>query len=231
MASTGLLNNAGVPRGSLNEIVSGSERQFAGAAGFTAMLSMGPEQAGKTCLWLRTERAERGSGRLHAPGLADLGLDPHHVLLGIMPDDTALLQASAEAARCPALGVLIVECWGNPRRLDMTMSRRLSLAAEASGVTVLLLRIGSEIMPSTAATRWLVASAPSAALPQRAPGHPSLALDLLRQRNGPSDRRWRLEWRRDDRQFRETTISGAGLPQPVGRSLAPAASEARRRSG
>ncbi len=51
-----------------------------------------------------------------------------------------ILRAGAEAARCPAVGAVLMEPWGEARPLDLTASRRLTLAADQSGVTVFLLR-------------------------------------------------------------------------------------------
>src|SRR3546814_18941597 len=93
-------------------------------------------------LWLRTDNAERRSGCFQAPGFAELGGEPEAVILGLAPDDVSLLRCAADAARCAGLGVVIAECWGHPRVLDLTATRRLTLAAEKSGVTILLLQIG-----------------------------------------------------------------------------------------
>ena len=79
---------------------------------------------------------------------------------GRPPDAKALLEGAADAARCPGLGALIVECWGKCPALDLTASRRLALAAEQSGVTLLLLRLEAEPVPSAADTRWAVSAAP-----------------------------------------------------------------------
>ena len=69
--------------------------------------------------------------------------------------------------------------------LDLTASRRLALAAEQSGVTLLMLRLEAEPVPSAADTRWAVSAAPSQALEANAPGPPQLEIELLRRRVGP----------------------------------------------
>ncbi len=144
----------------------------ASATGFAVMLAQRLMQDGpQTMLWLREEKVQRRAG-LNGAGLADLGLDPARLILGVLPDVKALLRASVDALRCRgALGVVMLELSGNPRLLDLTASRRMTLAAEASGVTLLLLRTDrASPVPSAACTRWEVGPAPSHSLEADAPG-------------------------------------------------------------
>ena len=212
------LFGGGLARGRLHEIVVAEAGEAGSGAGFAAMLALRAGGGGSPILWLRTEGAERRSGGLYAPGLVELGVDPDALLLGIVPDDVALLRSAADAARCSGLGALVIESWGNPRALDLTASRRLVLAAERSGVTVLLLRIAAEPAPNAADTRWAVTAAPSLALEANAPGPVMLEIELLRRRAGPAGMRWRVEWDRDEHAFREPALSGAVLPLPSRRS-------------
>ncbi|WP_294233396.1 hypothetical protein [uncultured Sphingomonas sp.] len=171
-------------------------------------------------LWLRTEAAERQGGRLHGPGLLAMGLDPEELVVVVVADDAALLRAAADGARCPGLGSVVAEGWGAMRGLDLTASRRLMLAAEASGVLMILLRIGGQVVPSAAATRWSVAPAPSRAFAAEAPGPPAYDLELLRRRGGPAGARWRVEWNRDTQSFDPAPLSGARLPLVADRAVA-----------
>ena len=206
----------GLCRGRLHEVMA-VEREDAGSvAGFAAMLALRAGE-GRPLLWLRTEVAERQSGRLYATGLGELGLDGGAVLVGLVADDAALLKAASDAARCAGVGTLLVECWGDSRALDLTATRRLMLAAEASGVTILLLRMAATENPSVADTRWRVKAAPSVPLAddttEGAPGHPVFEIELLRRRAGPADVAWRVEWNRDRREFQES--AAAPLPGTV----------------
>jgi protein ImuA len=231
----------GLARGSLHELVAtgapggGPAGSVAGVAGFAAALMACAARAeltddgpGPAFAWLRTERAEALAGQLHGPGLADLALDPARLLLGVLPDDEALLQAALEVARCPAIAVLVIECWGAMPRLDLGMTRRLALTSAGSGVTVLLLRLGGAGTASAAQTRWQLRPALSAALPMRAPGAPAWGLELLRHRAGVKPQGWRLEWNRDDRHFRNAALPGASLPDAFRRPLATAGEGLRR---
>lgn len=208
----------GLARGRLHEMLANDGEDAGTLSGFAAMLAL-RVAAGKPLLWLRSEAAERQAGKLYATGLCEIGLSGDGLILGLLADDAALLKAANDAARCTGLGTLIVETWGEPKSLDLTATRRLMLAAEASGVTVLLLRAAARESPSVADTRWRVAPAPSTALAADAPGSPAFDLELLRRRAGPAGHRWRVEWNRERRTFQppaSQAISGVVLPMAAG---------------
>lgn len=215
----------GLARGRLHEVMGEAAEDAASVSGFAAMLALrvgaseGEGQDGRPILWLRSDGAERQSGRLYAGGFVELGMPGTALLLGLVADDDALLRAANDAARCAGLGALVVEVWGTPRGLDLTATRRLMLAAEHSGVTVLLVRAAAHESPSVADTRWRVTPLPSTALADGtrhgAPGHPAFEIELLRRRAGPAGRHWRVEWNRERRIFQEpagSAIPGAILP-------------------
>ena len=211
----------GLARGRVHELFAAEVDDGPSAAGFAVMLALLATDGGSPILWLRTDEAERCEGRLHAPGLVELGGDPDALVLGQAPDAKALLRGAADAARCSGLKALVVECRGKCPALDLTASRRLALAAEQSGVTLFLLRQEAEPVPSAADTRWAVSAAPSRALEANAPGTPTFEIELLRRRAGPSGMRWQLEWNRDRLIFREPALPGAMVPLPSRRSIAP----------
>jgi protein ImuA len=212
----------GLARRRLHEVFAVGEDDSGAAAGFAAMLAtlIGRQRPTATIVWLRERLAETRGGCLHAPGLAELGLDPGQVVLGVLDDPLMLLRVAADVARCGRVDVAVIELWRNPRVLDLTASRRLAVAAEQSGVTTLLLRAEAEPGPSAAQTRWQVASAAAAPLEANAPGFPTLELELSRQRGGPAGMRWRVEWDRDQACFREPALSGLVVPLSERRSLA-----------
>jgi len=209
----------GLARGRLHELFAAEPEDGSSAAGFAAALACLVAPAEAPLFWLREETAER-HGHLHAPGLAEIGIDPARLVLVVLPDPMTLLRAAADVVRCGPVGTAVIELWRSPRAFDLTASRRLALAAEASGVTTLLLRIEAKPGPSAAQTRWSVGAAPSPALEANAPGSPSFALELLRQRGRPAGGRWHLEWDRDRACFRDAALSGAVVPVSPGRSLA-----------
>jgi protein ImuA len=163
-----------------------------------AMAGMGE---GKSALWVRQAFLDREFGAPNPVGIVELGLDPGRITLVSAADAPAALQAGLEGARCAALGAVVVELWGEPAALDLTASRRLALAARASGVRVLMPRVAARPRPSAAETRWEVRAALSRALPANAPGPPAFDITLLRSRIGLEGRHHHLEWDRDARTF------------------------------
>lgn len=192
----------GIARAALHEIYAPGTADLAAATGFAVGLAI--RSAGlRPILWVRQDMLDAETGRLHPPGLAELGLDPARILLVRARDAQGVLRAGAEAARCSALGAVLIEPWGEPRLLDLTASRRLALAAEGSGVAVLLLRAVANPDSSAARTRWQVRALPSRALEANAPGDPSFNVTLLRNRGGLGECEWRVEWSRDRQSFQE----------------------------
>ncbi|USU07636.1 hypothetical protein NF700_11025 [Sphingomonadaceae bacterium OTU29MARTA1] len=214
----------GLARAQLHEIYAVDDEDGPSGAGFG--IAMALAAGALPLLWLRTESCERQQGRLHAGGLAELGLSAESIVLGIVADEPALLRAAADAARCPGLGAVLVESVGRAPGFDLTATRRLMLAAESSGVTVVSLRVGAAPVASAAATRWGVAAVPSTVLEADAPGFPAFDVECLRRRGGPAGQRWRVEWDRDAKSFRGASLSGAGLSMAADRAAAchPAAS-------
>jgi protein ImuA len=149
------------------------------AAGVLARLS-GP------VLWVLERRD------LFAPALAGAGLLPARVIYVEAGRPVAVLLAMEEGLRHPGIAGVVGEVSG---RLSLTASRRLQLAAEASGALAVALRRSRRhddpalAEPSAAATRWRVGALPSAPPLPHAPDVPGLGrarwrLDLVRCRGG-----------------------------------------------
>ncbi len=200
----------GLAMGAVHEVFTEAGRQSAAATGFVAGLA-GRAAARRPLMWIRQDFAEIESGALSMSGLAELGLDPRLVVTVRAADVDAALRTAADALACDALGVLVLEVWGQARQLDLVASRKLTLAAQASGVTGLLLRVAAEPLPSTAETRWIVRAAHSPpATPWSAWGAPVFDAQLVRNRHGPVGR-WIMEWKCDECLFSKP----AAYPQPV----------------
>jgi len=217
----------GLARGRLHELFAAGPGDQPSVTGFALMLAMrlgdGP------LLWLRQDSGVRGGGGLYAPGLIALGCDPARIIEVRTPDEVTLLRAAGDAVRCQQLAAVLVEPWGAARAFDLTASRRLSIAAEKTGVTVLMLRNDADPGPSAAQTRWRIRAIPSRALEAEAPGVATIEIALIRHRGGIAAFHQRLEWDRDQYIFREPPLSGAVVPVPASGSFA--ADPARRRAG
>ncbi|MES2288832.1 MAG: hypothetical protein V4530_03775 [Pseudomonadota bacterium] len=190
----------GLAHRGLHEFFAATAEDASAAAGFAVMLAMRASN-GRPLVWVREKRCARNSGQLHAAGLGELGFDPGSLVLVDADDTLAVLRASADAVKCSPVGAVVIEPWGKASPYDLTASRRLSMAAAASGVFTLVVRADADPLPSAAQTRWQVASAPSSPLPADAPGHPAFDITLLRHRGGVAGLEARVEWNRDTRSF------------------------------
>ena len=201
-----LLPDGGLLTGALHEIEAGptpSGRIAAhdGAAlGFAAFLlsRFGPRKSGGTLLWCR-----QPSGAFDAPPYApalSAWFDPARLLMVTARRSEDLFWTMEEGLRCPGITAVL----GETRAADPTAGRRLSLAAEKSGVPALLLRPEPAPPQSVCATRWRVASAPSPSTPGLVDlGGPRWKVELRRNRFGtPSAAEipsWLVEWNDETR--------------------------------
>jgi protein ImuA len=168
-------------------------------------------------LWCRSRRQAIESGRLYGVGLARFGLAPERLILVEADKPADLLWAMEEGLRAGKYASVV----GEGAAPDLTASRRLQLAAEASeGVALLLSEISAvrpagRGVPLACMTRWRAASMPT--VPEAGgPGPPRWELELRRCRGGGRPQSWIVEW--DD-----ATLSLSLVPPLADGSLAAAA--------
>jgi protein ImuA len=177
------LPGGGLPLGALHEVAGyGADVQHGAAAALFAAGILARMEG--PVLWVLERRD------LFAPGLAGAGLHPDRVVYAQVGRRDALL-VMEEGLRHRGLAGVAAEISG---RITLSASRRLQLAAEATGVTALLLRRPgrgeSDLAGAVAAvTRWRIGALPSAPPIPDAPDVPGLGrvrwrLDLLRCRGG-----------------------------------------------
>ena len=257
----GTLPGGGLARGGLHEVLSGGlgndyggpiSRGRSGAAlAFTAVLAArraalagqkeGRQKDGRV-LWCPAPPNLHNAGPynpdphnpgLYGPGLAAFGLGPGQLILVHGRDDQQRLWAMEEGLKCTDLAMVV----GEVGRLDLGQSRRLQLAAEASGVTALLLHLKGDdsLGVSAALTRWRITPAPSAPTPSTpsTPGYVGIGaircqVELLRNKGGRPGR-WQLQWTGDswDEQHEDNDASG----QTFGRAFGRASERASGRGG
>lgn len=189
----------------------------------------GTAERGAIC-WIAQDHLVREAGALHPPGLVGFGIDPARLTLVRVRDMADGLRAADEAARCRGLGAVVLamrgdgpagrigasRIGGGPRDWDLTASRRLALAASASGVTLFVVRVAAGAVASAASSRWQVRSAPSRPAPANAPGNPAFRVALLRHASRGMGSEWSVEWNRAYRAFDLVSdIRGAASSRPV----------------
>ena len=193
-----LLPEGGLLTGALHEIEAGPAPSGRVAAHDGAALGFAAHLLGRfgtlrpgTILWCR--RPGAADAPPYAPALA-AWFDPARLLMVTVRRDEDLFWAMEEGLRSGLAAVL-----GETRATDLTAGRRLSLAAEKSGVPALLLRSQPAPPQSVCTTRWRVASARSHSTPGlNDVGATRWRTELRRNRFGvPSVAEtptWLLEW-------------------------------------
>jgi protein ImuA len=195
----------GLPRGCLHEIA-GMPGDAGAALGFAAALvtrlrasQADAQENERQVLWCLRADTDHEIGAPYAPGLRSLGLAAQHVLLVRTATTAQVLWAMEEGLRAGGLAAVV----GEVDDVDLSTSRRLQLAAEARGVTALLIVPALSVV-SGAVTRWQLSS--------RGGGGESLNprwhVELTRCRGGahaawPSawPVAWEVEWSHATRDF------------------------------
>src|SRR5579871_4387354 len=174
------LPGGGLARNALHEIAGGGNGAIDGAAAALFAAGIAARTRGKV-LWCLTRLD------LFAPALAQAGLNSDRVIYLEGGDEKTILACFEEGLRHGGLGAVV----GEVARLPMTASRRLQLAAEASGTIGIALRRwrrqteASDFgQPTAATTRWRVSALPSTPLPAAGVGRPRWFVELIRCKAG-----------------------------------------------
>jgi protein ImuA len=182
------LPQGGLARGALHEIAGGGLGAIHGAAAVLFAAGVLARIDGPV-LWSLSAR------NLFAPALGSAGLHPDRVIYAEARDEKTVLLCLEEGLRHGGLAGAV----GEVSRLPMTASRRLQLAAEASGTLAFVIRrwrtpaAASDFgQPTAATTRWRITALPSSPLPVAGVGRPRWFVELIRCRAGESAE-WELE--------------------------------------
>ncbi len=186
------LPGGGLAPGALHEILGhGPDTEHATLASLLVAALLARHDPARQVLW-----AMQGSD-LFAPGLAGVGLHPDRLILARC--GRSVLAVMEEALHHPGLVAVVGEVEG---RLDLTASRRLQLAAEASGVTAFAIRRSRRhddpalLAPSAAVSRWRISalsSRGSGQMPGLMPDRMLWRLQLLRCRGTALVSDWTLQ--------------------------------------
>ena len=178
------LPGGGIAAGALHEVA--GSRELADDAAATVFLAGILARLEGPVLWCLRYRD------LFAPALHLAGLHADRVIFVEAGSDTHVLTAMEECLRHAGIAGVV----GELGKASLTASRRLQLAAEASGVPAFLFRRASDpdarSEGSAAVTRWRVRGAPSEQLGIPSLGRPRWALSLERAR-GAEPHLWIVE--------------------------------------
>lgn len=208
------LLGGGLTLGAIHEIYTSSCISAAALTGFGIATAKRAAQ-GKPFIWIKKVGHDDEHGDLHPCGLASLGFDPCGIFVAQARSIESILRSAIEAVRCTALGAVVVDIHGPSRVIDLTASRRLAIAAERSGVPIIILRVNAPPTPSAATTRWSVLPLPSAALAANAPGRAAFQLTLLKHKGGIDGLQWEVEWNHETQSFEERHAKATPLPRTL----------------
>jgi len=177
----------------LHEIAPCDHRGLPASWGFLlALTRLVAVKRGEPLFW-PLARDDYDFGLPYGPGLRHFGFNVGDFLFACCKTPLDSLWAMEEALRSGSFAAII---GARARKMDLTMSRRLQLAAEETQTPILLLKHAKDETASAARTRWRVSPLPAArdrfGLMRRARWH--IALERTRAGSGGE---WVLEWNRD----------------------------------
>lgn len=205
----------GFARATIHELLPKSVQDLGAAAGFAFGLAARAHEQGGHTLYIQHDFTSAETGRPYLPGLRLSGFDTSSLIYLHVPRAEDVLWAMNEALKCRGFSSVIAEFPAHTRILDLTATRRLTLAAQEGLGLGIILRHAAVIEPNAATTRWFVSSAASRSDQFGGIGAPNFHLDLVKNRFGNSGQ-WQVEWHAHDRKFELATTpltsrSGASL--------------------
>ena len=173
------------PLGVNHEFICKAHEGLTASSGFIAGILSSLLKKGGAAVWISS------SHTIFPPALVSFGINPAQLIFIRLRNQKEILWTIEEALKCEGLTAVV----GEVSCVDLTISRRLQLATEQSGVTGFLLRSDQRTLNTTACScRWQIHSLQSETedgLP--GVGFPRLNVELLKVRNGKPGS-WQLEW-------------------------------------
>ena len=190
------LPGQGLQRAGLHDVSPRGYGDQPAAMGFALALALRRlSDAGerRPLLWCRLAAHEREYGRLYGHGLERLGLPRHRFVTITLRKPASLLWTMEEALKSGAMAAVLGDADG--AHADLTVTRRLSLAAAAGKCAGLLIFARADASATASHTRWTAAAVASLSPPHdaMAPGAPCWSIELTRARGGRPGA-WILEW-------------------------------------
>jgi len=197
------LATSGLARTGLHDVAPRAYGDMPAAMGFVLALALrrlADMSERRPLLWCRLASEEWEYGKLYGHGLETLGVLRSRFLTVTLKKPAALLWTMEEALKSGALALVIADA--KPKHAELTVTRRLSLAAHAGKSAGLLVFSKSQANPTASHTRWLTATSKSRGPPYdvQAPGGPAWDIELTRARGGRPGA-WTVEWRNAAHRF------------------------------
>jgi protein ImuA len=210
------LPGPGLACGVLHEVTAAAYGDGPAALGFLfALTSLALQAKPGLGILVASQRAFAQWGRPYGHGLYRLGVDPGRLVLVETGSDQEALWAIEETLRSrvqPAMVTGALE-----KRLDLTTSRRLNLAAAALATPLALASAKKTASTSAAATCWRIGAMPASRDRFGLLSHPRWSVDLERCRQGRPGK-WVVEWNHVAHRF--SLVEGlADRPSTQGTSL------------
>ena len=177
----------------LHEIAPADYRSGPAAWGFLLALAKSVAVKRRGPIFWPWARKEYDFGLPYGPGLKSFGFDTGAFLFARCASQTDSLWAMEEALRTGGFAAVI---GARTRKMDLTMSRRLQLAAEKTHTPIFLLRSKNDDSLSAARTRWRVTPLCAARDRFELMRHARWHVALERARGGGTGE-WVLEWNHD----------------------------------
>lgn len=160
------------------------------AFALAAVRGLAAKSTRATLLCVREAAAAAETGDYFGHGLISFGLSPDRMIIVNARTKMNALRAALEGARCEGLDNVILE---TATPVDLTASRKLKLAAEKSGVGIVLVRLTDVTTANAAQVRWRVEAARSLANP-KARSSTVFKVEILKHPAGLIGSRGVLEW-------------------------------------
>jgi protein ImuA len=177
--------NASFPLAAVHEFLSIGKEESAATTGFISVLLAALMKDVGATIWISSYR------NIFPPALKSFGIIPDKIIFIHLNKQQEICWAMEEALKCRGVAAVI----GEMPEISFTISRRLQLAVEHSGVTGFILRNNPKNINTTACvTRWKITPIPSQ-LEGGMPGvgFPRWKVELLKVRNGyPAN--WEIEF-------------------------------------
>jgi protein ImuA len=211
----------GIARDAIHEIAAQAYADTPAAMGFAASLALRrllmEDSARRPILWVRLCHANREWGRLYGHGLGGLGMPRDRLLTVSLRKPQSMLWTVEEALKEGSLALIIADT--DRHAVDLTVTRRLSLAAKAGSTPALLLFPHGLSGGTAALTRWSIRAHPSSPpfFDADAPGNPAWVLALERCRGGRPGN-WSVEWHHATHRFSLVASLSGGAARPHGQA-------------